>query len=161
MADVRPLHVPPNGGVPNHPRWPALILPGVAPADIGADGARALVRRNGWGGDWLYTVFDYHHFHPDAHEALLCVAGRATLRLGGPEGETLEIGPGDGLILPAGFGHKRERGSADFAVVGAYPPGQESPRILRAGDEFEEDLAALPAPERDPFDTRPFPAEWA
>ena len=65
------------------------------------------------------------------------------------------------FILPAGFGHRRESGSDDFAVVGAYPPGQESPRILRAGDEFEEDLAALPAPERDPFDTRPFPAEWA
>ena len=145
------IFVPENGGIPNHPRWPALVLPRAAEAGIDVEAAKDLIGRNGWTGLWDWTVYDYHHFHPDAHEALLCVAGRATIRLGGPEGEAVEVTPGAGLILPAGTGHRREESSDDFRVVGAYPPGQ-SASILHAGEAFDADaLTALPAPAIHPF----------
>ena len=157
MAGPATLSAPPNGGIPNHPDLPAVIVTGAAPGTetgTGAGAAKALFRANGWGGVWEYTVFDYHHFHPDAHEALLVVAGRATLLLGGPEGTEVEAGAGDLIVLPAGYGHRLLRGADGFRVVGGYPPGQESPEILRAGDmdmdEARRAVAAVPLPESDP-----------
>ncbi|NDV02508.1 cupin domain-containing protein [Pseudoroseicyclus tamaricis] len=152
---TRSIHIPANGGIPNHPRFAALVVPGAAPADIDADGGKALVQTNGWSGAWDWGVYDFHHFHPASHEALLCVAGRATLAIGGPEGEEIDVGPGDGLILPAGTGHRCLSASDDFRVVGCYPPGQESPDIIHASadavDRYGTSIAAVPVPEHDPF----------
>ena len=118
------------------------------------DAVKALCVSNGWSGLWDWTVFDFHHFHPASHEALIVVAGHATLELGGPEGATREVTAGDALILPAGFGHRRAEGSGDFRVVGAYPKGQESPDIIRAdtraADTARTSIAATPVPDRDP-----------
>ena len=164
MGD-RIIEAGPNGGIPNHPRWGALVRPGAAGPGLGADAGRRLVEANGWGGSWVWTVFDYHHFHPDAHEALLCIAGRATIRLGGEEGTDVDVGLGDGMILPAGFGHRMIQAEDGFRVVGAYPPGQDSPAVLRArpGEEatFRQEVALLRRPATDPFTGRDFPGEWA
>ncbi|MGZ9811046.1 cupin domain-containing protein [Pseudoroseicyclus sp. H15] len=154
------IHVPPNGGIPNHPRWAALVVPGAAPVSLDAAGAKRLVREHGWGGEWDWTVYDFHHFHPDAHEALLCIAGRASLKIGGEEGEEIDIRPGDGLILPAGTGHKLLSSGDGFRVVGCYPPGQEEPQIIREDEatpgQYDAQIAALAAPETDPFTGKPF-----
>ena len=150
---VETVRADPNGGVPNHPTLPAVIARGAVDG-MDADAVRQAVEANGWGGTWVWTVYDYHHFHPDAHEALLVVAGRATLLLGGPEGTEVEAGAGDLIVLPAGHGHRLLRGADGFRVVGGYPPGQESPEILRAGDmdmdEARRAVAAVPLPESDP-----------
>ncbi|MGN6470940.1 MAG: cupin domain-containing protein, partial [Rhizobiaceae bacterium] len=66
---------------------------------------KALLRENGWGGAWTWQVFDYHHFHPDAFEVLAVARGSATLMLGGPQGEEIDVEAGDVMILPPGFGH--------------------------------------------------------
>ena len=99
-------------------------------------------------------MFDFHHFHPASHEALVVVAGHATLELGGPEGAVRRVAAGDALILPAGFGHRRAGASDDFRVVGAYPRGQESPEIVRAdvraAEAAKASIAATPVPSTDP-----------
>ena len=59
-----------DGAIPNNPRLPVVILKGALPPDMTPEDIGALHRRNGWGGTWVYTVFDHHHWHPDAHEAL-------------------------------------------------------------------------------------------
>lgn len=146
------LTVPPNGGIPNNPRLPALIHRGALAPDETA--ARDTFRGNGWGGLWTWTIFDHHHWHPDSHEALACITGWADLQLGGPEGPVVRIAAGDVAVLPAGFGHNRVASGDGFAVVGAYPPGQERPEILGA-DAMEmapalARIAAVPLPETDP-----------
>jgi uncharacterized protein YjlB len=100
-------------------------------------------------------VFGFHHFHSTSHEVLAVVAGRATLELGGPQGEAFDVATGDVLVLPAGTGHRRASSDADFTVVGAYPAGQENYDLLRGDDPAEveaarERIAALGPPPEDP-----------
>jgi uncharacterized protein YjlB len=95
-----------GAGIPNHPRFPVLVYRGVdAVGD--AESARALFAAHGWGGSWVASVFEFHHVHSTSHEALACVAGSATIELGGPQGEPFEVSEGDVLVLPAGTGHRR------------------------------------------------------
>ena len=103
---------------------------------------------HGWGGTWVDGVFDFHHFHSTSHEVLAVVAGRATLELGGPQGEAFEVAAGDVLVLPAGTGHRRATARDGFTVVGAYPagPGGLRPAARRRPGEVEaarERIAAL------------------
>lgn len=140
-----------NQGIPNHPAWPALVYHKVVTTDQAAIERR--FSANGWPPRWRDGIFDYHHFHSAGHEALAVAAGRARVRIGGPEGQDVEIEAGDVLVLPAGTGHCRVEASADLLVVGAYPPGQ-SGDIQRgpASDEMRARIKALPRPDDDPVD---------
>jgi uncharacterized protein YjlB len=148
-------HAPPGDRIPNNPRFPVLIYHGVDAAAAGAEAARKLFARHGWGGSWVDGVFGFHHFHSTSHEALAVVSGRATLELGGPRGEAFEVSAGDVLVLPAGTGHRRASSEAGFTVVGAYPAGQENYDLLRGDDPAEvepaqERIAGLGPPPDDP-----------
>lgn len=167
-ADIRKLAFAANGTVPNHPDLPVLVMAGALPERAGTAAVEALFRANGWGGTWHGSVFAYHHFHPDAHEALGCVSGRAELILGGPSGARLRVAAGDVIVLPAGTGHCFAESDGDFSVCGAYPPGQERFTTLRAdraepsGADAAEAIRAVPRPETDPvFGARgPLCAAW-
>jgi len=144
---------PPGDRIPNHPRFPVLIYRGTGLAD--PEAARRRFAEHGWAGSWVDGVFDFHHFHSTSHEALAVVAGRATLELGGPQGEAFDVEQGDVLVLPAGTGHRRATARDGFTVVGAYPRGQEDYDLLRGEDPAEvaaakERIATLPAPPEDP-----------
>lgn len=148
------LHFGPDPAAPNNPTLPVVILAGAADATASAADVQERVRRNGWGGAWLYGVFPYHHYHAEAHEALICVAGEAELLLGGESGERVTVRHGDMLVLPAGTGHKCLFSSPDFLVCGCYPKGQESPDIKCEGDGrggVETTIAAVPLPMTDPL----------
>jgi uncharacterized protein YjlB len=117
------------------------------------DECEGLFARNGWLGAWVDGIFPFHHFHSTAHEVLGIVAGSASVILGGPSGQTFEVGRGDVLVLPAGTGHCNAGSSTDLLVVGAYPGGMRWD--LRRGDPAEREevlanIAAVPVPERDP-----------
>jgi uncharacterized protein YjlB len=140
-----------DGGIPNSP-LPTLIYHDVEAAREAAP-CEELFASNDWIPDWRDGIFSFHHFHSTAHEVLGIVAGRATVKLGGPSGQSLEIRQGDVLVLPAGTGHCNERSSSDLLVVGAYPDGM--PWDLRRGDPAEHDEAvanieAVPLPRSDP-----------
>jgi uncharacterized protein YjlB len=148
-------HAPPGDRIPNNPRFAVLIYRDVGDAVSDADGARELFALHGWGGAWVDGVFGFHHFHSTSHEALAVVAGRATLELGGAQGESFDVAAGDVLVLPAGTGHRRASSDPGFTVVGAYPAGQEDYDLLRGDDPAEveaarERIASLGPPPSDP-----------
>lgn len=144
---------PTSDGVPNNPTLPVLIYRAAVPAD--ADLIEARLAANGWECRWRDGVFDFHHFHSTAHEALTIARGTVRLLIGGEGGADLGLMAGDVLVLPAGTGHKRIEASPDLVVIGAYPPGQDyaierpdAAGLRRALDA----IARVPIPPGDPVD---------
>jgi uncharacterized protein YjlB len=138
-----------NGWVPNNPGLPVLVYRGVEQGDCESV-AHAFERRfeaNGWPPDWRDTIYDYHHYHSTAHEALGVVVRSAKLAIGGPSGREVPVAAGDAIILPVGTGHWRISSSEDFLVVGAYVEGQACDICREApSDEARHRMATLPIP---------------
>ncbi|TVR51707.1 MAG: hypothetical protein EA425_06470 [Puniceicoccaceae bacterium] len=152
--EVRSIPLPEGPDCPNHPRLPLLMYPKFLD-EVSAEAFERLYRRHGWGGGWRNGVFSYHHFHSNAHEVLACHRGAAEICFGGKTGVTLEVRAGEAVVIPAGVGHKNCGDRDGFAVVGAYPRGQESYDLVRAAEGDAELLrrriAAVPLPGADPF----------
>ncbi|MGH6926548.1 MAG: hypothetical protein ACRED5_22700 [Propylenella sp.] len=144
----------PDGDIPNN-ALPLILYRGALPPELQNPAAcQALLRENGWGGNWVDGVFDYWHFHVTGHEVLGCVAGEAEIGFGGARGASVTFRAGDVVAIPAGVGHKRlSEKRRGFTVVGGYPLGQ-SGAISRPGDfplgEAEEKIARLALPHGDP-----------
>ena len=154
LETVRQLRFQDDGMTPNSP-LPVIryFLQTRSGSDV-AVAFEALFSRHHWTPLWRAGIFDFHHYHSTAHEALAVVRGQARVTLGGQSGQTLSIGTGDVLVLPAGTGHRCVECSRDFLVVGAYPRGQEHYDIQRpssashAGSRAR--IAQVAVPEADP-----------
>lgn len=157
FPDVITHHLPDDGSIPNNPELPLLIYSDAF--DLSGDSRRdaslilEVFHRNNWGNSWVNGVFGYHHYHAEAHEVLGCFSGSATVLFGGEQGVEVEVKAGAVVVIPSGVGHKKLRGSSDFGVVGAYPPGP-SPD-MKYGDPGErpnclEVIAWTPLPTMDP-----------
>lgn len=141
--------------VPNHPQLPAVLMrQAVGGGASGQEVARHYAAHD-WRGAWVWSVFRYHHYHPDAHEVLTVLRGSATLALGGSQGSEHDVMAGDVLMLPAGFGHCLLKASSGFQVCGAYPAGQENYSTIHAEQAWPGDLPgrldAVPLPTADPI----------
>ncbi len=141
-----------DGSIPNNPVLPLLFYAG-AFDDVTPEFIEETFRANDWGNGWRASVFPFPHYHAEAHEALGCFSGSATIRLGGGKGIEQKVQPGDVVVIPAGVGHERLESTGDFTMVGAYPSGQ-SPDLQR-GEPGErewvaESIAKVPLPTADP-----------
>lgn len=144
-----------DGAIPNNPRLPFLVYPGVL--ELGDDPAaacEAVFAANRWDRSWRNGIYPFPHYHSTAHEALGICRGEARVRFGGAKGVVLTVKPGDVVVIPAGVGHQNLGASGDLLAVGAYPPGpdwdlcygrpEERPRVLA-------NIRAVPLPPADPL----------
>jgi uncharacterized protein YjlB len=155
-ADLKPLTFvfADDGLVPNNP-LPFVVYKGAI--DVANDQPERTIERlfdaNGWGDMWRDGIYDYLHYHSTVHEALGIARGHARVRFGGDAGKELEVSAGDVAILPAGTGHQCLSASADFSVVGAYPPGAKMQVTRPTPDNHRKALKAIPQvklPKTDP-----------
>ena len=145
-----------DGDIPNN-RYPLIVYAGAIDVNIGdpAVAFENLFRNNGWGKGWRNSIFPFHHYHSNTHEALGIAAGEVTVRMGGEAGgATFVARAGDALLIPAGVGHKRLSPSDGLLVIGAYPPGP-SADLYREGAEdktrIRARIAAVTLPPTDPI----------
>ena len=143
-----------DGTVPNNPALPLVLYRGaLAEGGDRAAACERLFAQHGWPDAWRNGIYAHHHYHSTAHEVLGIAAGSARVRLGGENGQTVELYAGDVVVIPAGVAHKRESASANFLVIGAYPKGQH-PDICRAEPGVRGkavgNIAAVPLPAADP-----------
>src|SRR5215207_6531793 len=153
----RSAQTPYDGSVPNS-RLPLIVRQGAIMPDA-TNPASAFERtfaKNGWTKSWRDGIFDYHHYHSTAHEALGVAIGSATVRFGGENGETIGLTAGDLVVIPAGVGHARISQSDDLLVVGAYAAcrGWDIIRATDAGaiGPARTRIPQVPLPEADPVD---------
>ena len=143
-----------DGCIPNS-ALPVLVYRAVWPdAEDLAARFEALFARHGWTNAWRDGVFDFTHFHSNAHEVLGVAEGWIRVRLGGDHGASVELAAGDVAVLPAGTGHRCEEASGNLLVVGAYPQGAEWD--IRRGDLAERDevlssISGVAPPRQDPI----------
>ena len=84
-SGIQHMHFQDDGVIPNHPNLPVLLYKGIwrtKPAH-----AEFNLNRNGWGNSWINGVYDFHHYHSNAHEALAVMSGFVKLILGGEKGQ--------------------------------------------------------------------------
>ena len=141
-----------DGAIPNNERLPLLVYQNAVrlPDDDPAAIFEALFAANQWRGSWRNGIYSFHHYHSTAHEVLGISSGEARVRLGGKQGVTFTVRPGDVVVIPAGVGHKNLGASRDLCVVGAYPAGQHADLCDGKPEERARDLrniarVALPA----------------
>src|ERR1700722_9110737 len=155
-ADIEPLAFvfKDDGLVPNN-ALPFLVYKGAV--DVGNGHPEktfeGLFSANGWGDMWRNGVYDFLHYHATVHEALGIARGRARVRFGGDHGREFEVEAGDVAILPAGTGHQCMSASADFSVVGAYPPGARMQVTRPTPENHAKALRTIPEvrlPKSDP-----------
>ena len=155
-ADIEPLTFvfQDDGLVPNNP-LPFLVYKAAIDVDNGhpEKTIEGLFGANGWGDMWRNGIFDYLHYHATVHEALGIARGHARVRFGGDRGSEFDVTAGDVAILPAGTGHQCLSASADFSVVGAYPPGAKMRVTLPTPENHRKALKTIPQvklPKSDP-----------
>ena len=155
-ADAKPLTFvfADDGLIPNNP-LPFLVYK--AAVNLAGSHPEATIETlfgaNGWGAMWRNGVYDFPHYHATVHEVLGIARGHARVRFGGDKGEVLEIAAGDVAILPAGTGHQCIWSSADFSVVGAYPPGPSMDLVRPTKEAHAKALKSIPqvaVPKTDP-----------
>ncbi|WP_104205003.1 cupin domain-containing protein [Billgrantia saliphila] len=135
-----------DGRIPNTPLATlAFRSRGVDPAlDREAIASRfeRIFTASGWPPSWRGGVYDYHHYHSIAHEAFGVLSGRGRLRLGGEQGQDVELNVGDALVLPAGTGHCSLWASDDFLLLAAYPEDQHELDLIRADPDAHDAAVA-------------------
>lgn len=152
-----------DGEIPNNRDLPVIVYEGIF--KDGSQGIESAFNKHNWKNSWRGDVFDYHHYHSNTHEVLGVTRGKATLLIGGDEGERLDLEAGDVVVLPAGTGHMKLEGSDDFEVVGAYPEGAHYNTRTRDPEERNQavsEIGHVPLPETDPVfgDTGPLLEKW-
>ena len=146
-----------DGVFPNNRKLPLLVYRKVLNLDAPdlISQVRAIFAENGWGGSWVNSIFDFHHYHSTSHEVLAICGGRAEVRFGGEHGITLTLAAGDVVVIPAGVAHKNLGAGNDFVVIGAYPRGQENYDMCHGKREerlqTDRNIVGVPIPESDPL----------
>jgi uncharacterized protein YjlB len=152
---VMPVILSENENFPNNTILPVLIYRNVFQfiTNDPASEIEQIFIKNSWGGTWRNGIYNFHHYHSISHEVLGLYSGWADLQIGGPGNEPMRLQKGDLIILPAGTAHRKINSGNNFAVVGAYPGGQDWDMNYGKPEELENaknNIAHVSLPETDP-----------
>lgn len=139
-----------DGTFPNNPSHPLLIYKNVW--DGSTNGVDLFIR-NGWTQPWAWGIFEFHHYHSTAWEALLCIKGEACIQFGGPLGPKLQASKGDLILIPPGVAHRQITARGGFTLLGSYPNETPHADTVKGKPTPHEraNIASCPVPTSDPI----------
>jgi uncharacterized protein YjlB len=145
-----------DGVFPNNRKLPLLIYKKALNTGIPdlVSHVQAICADHHWGGSWIDSVYDFHHYHSTAHEVLAICGGQGRILFGGEHGIELAISAGDAIVIPAGVAHKNLGSERNFVVVGAYPHGHQYDMCYGKRGErpaADRNIVSLPIPDSDPL----------
>jgi uncharacterized protein YjlB len=147
--------VGPNKRFPNNEFLPVLHYKNVLQLGILFNGwrIRKHFKRNGWSNSWRNTIYDFDHYHSNTHEVMAVIKGKATLILGGDDGQKITIEKGDVLIIPAGVSHRNASPATKCRCIGAYPNGIDYDMRYGTdeGTKALENIKQVKVPDKDPL----------
>ncbi|STX29765.1 Uncharacterized protein containing double-stranded beta helix domain [Legionella beliardensis] len=145
----------PNDYFPNNSQYPLLIYNQVFKFSTPSpDLIQKYLKQNGWINSWVDSIYDYHHYHSNTHEALIIIAGECSVQIGGDLGNIYNISKGDVIIFPAGVSHKNISSSKDFKCIGSYPNDVDYDVRYGRADEHplvDINIKQVGLPEADPI----------
>ena len=153
--DVITHLLPPARLIPNNPLCALLVYPGAVTLQ-GTDPAslfEELFAANQWTNSWRNGIFPFHHYHSSAHEVVGIYAGEASVQFGGADGVSLDVRPGDVVVVPAGVGHKKLSSTGNLGIVGAYADGQHADLCVPDTADVRsasDNVARVARPQNDP-----------
>lgn len=140
---------------PNNPIFPLLIYKNVLNiVNQSEEVIQAFLKKNSWDRSWVNSIYDFHHYHSNTHEALVIFAGTCTVQIGGNNGHSYDIAKGDVIIFPAGVSHKKIHSSSNFKTIGAYPFNIQYDMKYGKKEEYEqakENIKKVGLPVTDPI----------
>lgn len=146
-----------DGNFPNNGRLPLVVYRKALRLPADEDRGKAVAEifeSNGWVNSWEDGIFDYHHYHSNAHEVLGIIQGSGRIQFGGPNGISLLLEEADVVVIPVGVAHKNISEEGDLVCVGAYPLDQSYDLKRGLREEREQavrNIDAVPLPEADPL----------
>jgi len=75
------------------------------------------------------------------------------VQFGGADGVSLDVRPGDVVVVPAGVGHKRLSSSGALGIVGAYADGRHADLCVPDSMDVRnasDNIARVARPQNDP-----------
>lgn len=141
--------------IPNNPRCALLFYPGAVTLSGGDPASlfETLFADNQWTLSWRNGIFPFHHYHSNAHEVLGIYSGQASVQFGGADGVSVDVQPGDVVVVPAGVGHKQLSAKGRLGVVGAYADGRHADLCVPDSTDVRsasENVARVARPQSDP-----------
>lgn len=128
-----------NDFFPGNSIYPLLIYKKVFDfIDQSTEAVQKFLKKNGWINSWVDSIYPYHHYHSNTHEALVVFRGSASVQIGGENGAIYVIAQNDVIIFPAGVSHKNLESSEDFTTIGAYPFDVHYDMYYGNADEYLE-----------------------
>ena len=153
MDNYKTFYFADDGIIPNS-HLPVIIYQRVTSDVVNADWFEKKFSQNNWTNNWRDIILTYDHFHSNTHEVLAVAFGNVTLQIGGSKGQTIELFPGNVLIIPAGVGHCAISTETNYQMVGGYPNGSSWDLLTGTTDERKqalENIANVPTPTTDPI----------
>ncbi|MBA2652521.1 MAG: cupin domain-containing protein [Tatlockia sp.] len=144
-----------NDYFPNNSRFPLLIYRQVFNlTDTTSEMIQNFLQQNEWVNSWVDSIYDYHHYHSNTHEALVIISGRCKVQIGGDNGKKYDVFKGDSIIFPAGVSHKNVGSSSDFKCIGAYPEDIDYDLkygLAKEHPQVDENIKKVDVPKNDPI----------
>lgn len=115
---------------------------------------KLIFNEHGWSNHRRSGIYNFHHYHSNAHKVIGVCKGKATLLFGGSNGHCVNISKGDVVVIPAGVALKNMgKENCIDCIMGFFEGKVYDINYGKIGERPVTDMniASLSIPDTDPL----------